>query len=105
MTLKNYGEKIEYLADRWVLPASLTHDNLAFHWSEVRQKMPKSGVWHVDAHRLHEIDSSTLSFLLECLRSARRYQVTLKLTALNAKIKALLQVYGVAHLFEKIIED
>jgi ABC-type transporter Mla MlaB component len=103
--IKNYGEKIEYLSDRWVLPPSLTHDNLSESWESVRQQMPKSGVWHIDAHQLHEIDSSTLSFFLECLRIAERRQINVTITQVNAKIKALLQVYGVAHLFDKIIKD
>ena len=103
--IKNYGEKIEYLDDRWVLPVSLTHDNLGPNWESVHQKMPKSGPWKLDAHQLQEIDSSTLSFFLECLRTAQRNQIDLKISSLSSKIKALLNVYGVAHLFEKIIED
>ncbi len=105
MPIENYGEKIQYLDDRWVLPASLTHDNLGMSWEAVRQQMPKSGAWHIDAHQLHEIDSSTLSFFLECLRTAQQRDLEVKITQVNAKIKALLQVYGVAHLFEKIIKD
>ncbi|MCX7123290.1 MAG: STAS domain-containing protein, partial [Gammaproteobacteria bacterium] len=65
----------------------------------------KSGMWKMDAHQLQEIDSSTLSFFLECLRTANRNKIDLKISCLSAKIKALLQVYGVAHLFKNIIED
>ena len=103
--IKNYGEKIEFLDDCWVLPVSLTHDNLGPGWDNLHQKMPKSGIWNMDARQLKEIDSSTLSFFLECLRTARQRKVSLKISSLNSKIKALLNVYGVGHLFEQVIED
>ncbi len=103
--IQNYGEKIECQGDRWILPPSLTHDNLSSEWERLRQKMPKTGRWSLDAHRLQEIDSATLSFFLECLRTANRNQVDFEITSLNQKIKALLHVYGVAHLFDKIMKD
>ncbi len=105
MAIQNFGDKIEYQDDCWILPVSLTHDLLGQEWQALCNKMPRSGSWHLDAQRLQEIDSSTLSFLLECLRSAKRHAVDLKISALSQKIKALLGVYGVAHLFEKIIKD
>jgi phospholipid transport system transporter-binding protein len=93
----NQSSQLTQVDNRWNVSGEVLISNLST-LLETSKSLVLSAETTIDFAQVTDIDTSTISLILEWKRRAKRENQSIKLANLPANLKSLTQLYGVAEL-------